>query len=317
MALHELMTGVPYAPLHDSVPEPVRTVVDRALAREPNARFRSCEELRHALEQAMIGIGHLATSDDVAGVLAHFSRERTARRRQAIDAVVKAAQEARAEPVPSARTKVAPRTAVIEPPAAGGPVGPKGTRVLEMAALGLSPEPSSPFAISGENPSHVSSIKTGPSLRTMQGAAMSTYPVPEVEPPASMNKIIAAAVILAVVALLGLIGVFVVVRNGTPPATDPASAADPAVAATVVQPTPTPVVGLADAEPAAPPPTSGIILGASDAGPIVTHAATPAAVAPTAPPAPAAKAATNPARKGSGTSKGRGAKGEPTDEYGF
>src|SRR6185369_3896576 len=91
LALHELMTGAPYEPLHQGVPLPVRNIVDRALSRDPAARFRTAEEMRHALEQALITIGHPTNSDDVTNVLTHFSRERTARRKEAIDAAVRAA----------------------------------------------------------------------------------------------------------------------------------------------------------------------------------------------------------------------------------
>ncbi len=104
-ALHELMTGVPYAPLPATVPQLVRGVVDRALAREPSMRFATAEELRRALEQAMLATGQGATPDDVAGVLAHFSRERTAKRKDAIERAVRAAAEGHL----NAATLVAPR----------------------------------------------------------------------------------------------------------------------------------------------------------------------------------------------------------------
>src|SRR4051812_28985141 len=64
-ALHELMTGAPYAPLPDTIPHLVRVLVDRALARDPNMRFHSAEDLRRALEQAMLATGQDATTDDV------------------------------------------------------------------------------------------------------------------------------------------------------------------------------------------------------------------------------------------------------------
>jgi serine/threonine-protein kinase len=77
-ALHELMTGVPYHPLPSTVPHLVRGVVDRALARDPAMRFATAEDLRRALEQAMLATGEGSTPEDVANVLAHVSREGTA-----------------------------------------------------------------------------------------------------------------------------------------------------------------------------------------------------------------------------------------------
>ena len=92
LALHELMTNAPYEPLHAGVPLPVRTLVDRALANDPEDRFRTAEDMRRAIESAMTSIGLVATSDDVANALGNFSRERTQRRKDAIDAAVRVAQ---------------------------------------------------------------------------------------------------------------------------------------------------------------------------------------------------------------------------------
>jgi hypothetical protein len=272
----------------------------------------------------MLALGHLASADDVAGVLGHFSRERTARRRQAVEAVLAAAREAErtGDKAPSARTRVAPLTAVIEAPDrnAASSQGPKGTQVLQMSALGISGE--TPSA-SGANKSIITgpSMTTGPSMRTMQGAAMSARP-PELDesPRSSFGKVVAASVVLAVVAVLGVIGVVVVARNSTAPA----SAADPvAVAPTAVVTPPAPTVAPSregTPAPGALPPVpalapEGVILGASDSGPAV--AAAPPPPPPPAPPVAATPKAAAGGKKG-GPSKGRAPKsGESADEYGF
>lgn len=88
LALHELMTGVPHQPLPPSLPVIVRSIVEKAIARDPNERFASAEELRVALEGAMVAIGQVATSADVARVLAHFSSDRLAKRRDAMERAI-------------------------------------------------------------------------------------------------------------------------------------------------------------------------------------------------------------------------------------
>lgn len=92
LALHELMMGLPYDPLPDSVPLPVRTLVDRALAEDPADRYLTAEDMRLALEHVMITTGHMATTHDVAKVFMHYSLERLAERKEAIEGAVRAAR---------------------------------------------------------------------------------------------------------------------------------------------------------------------------------------------------------------------------------
>ena len=207
LALHELMTGAPYEPLHHSVPLPVRSLVDRALARDPQLRYRTAEDMRHALEQAMVTIGQVATSDDVANVLARFSRERTQRRKDAIDAALRTAQELERDKSAPGGTRASMHTVVapLQAPAGQHPlhgqmlVGPKGTQVIGIAGPNV-----------GEGPT------TGPSMRTMQGASMSgPPPAPR---SSSAAKVFGALVVLSLVAVLGVVGGVLVTRSGIVPA---------------------------------------------------------------------------------------------------
>ncbi len=312
LALHELMTGAPYEPLHPSVPLPVRALVDRALARNPEDRFQSADEMRHALEDAMYAIGHVATSDDVANVLAHFSRERTLRRKEAIDAAVRAAQSP--ERRGSMHTVVAPLAPPSsQPRSVGMMTGPRGTQVINVAALAP-----------GEGPS------TGPSLRTMQGAAISEVPPPP-SPRLSVARFVGALGVLSLVAVLGVVlGVVISQPSSTgspasaataqPTATPAASAEAPATpTGQVVPPVADPAAGQAVppvADPAAGQDApavadssvaNGKILGVSDAG-AVARSAPPSAPAPTTKPVVVKK---------STKSKERSAGPKPDDEYGF
>ncbi len=119
-ALHDLMTGAPYLPLPVEVPEIVRGIVDRALAREPRARFPTTDALRLAIEQAILTTGLVATHEAVATVLASFSRERTAKRKDAIERSLRAATDGRLDAATMAGPPVsAEHTAAMPlPPAA-------------------------------------------------------------------------------------------------------------------------------------------------------------------------------------------------------
>lgn len=299
LALHELMTGAPYEPLHHSVPLPVRSLVDRALSRDPELRYRTADDMRHALEQAMITIGHSAMTDDVANVLAHFSRERTTRRKDAIDAAVRAAQaleKERERGRVSAHTVIAP----LSPPVGQHPmhgqmlVGPKGTQVIGVTGIAV-----------GEGPS------TGPSMRTMQGASLSEPPPAPTT--SSAAKVFAALTLLSLVAVLGVVAGVVVSRNGMASHNGGGSPA----ATTLTAPT-TGVTVTADAGVQGPlgvppialdPNTPGMILGASDGG------AAAAAASSSASASSPAKAAGK--KTGKGGARAGGQKPESGDEYGF
>ncbi len=64
--LHQLMSGQPPAPLPESVPASVRSVIERALAREPNKRFNTALQMATAIESAMHPV---VTHEEVAKFL--------------------------------------------------------------------------------------------------------------------------------------------------------------------------------------------------------------------------------------------------------
>ena len=171
-ALHDLMTGVPYVPLPVEVPEIVRGIVDRALAREPRARFPTTDALRLAIEQAILVTGLVATHDEVANVLAHFSRERTAKRKDVIERAIRAATEGRLD----AATIVAPSSAVY-PPAA-------------------TPYPPAATSRSFVTPPTGSSVPTGVTSMTASVAP---------SPRASAGKVLSAIAFVVLVAVAGVV----------------------------------------------------------------------------------------------------------------
>jgi len=225
-ALHELMTGVPYPPLPPAVPHLVRGVVDRALARDPAMRFATAEELRRALEQAMLATGQGATPEEVASVVAHFSRERTAKRKDAIERALRAATEGHI----NAATLIAPLSARALPSADGSAPGMSGTgpgtpifSAAPIAAGG--PGASGPF-VPLPYPSATDTLQTGPSMRTLGAASMSSHPTAG----SSAAKVLAGVLVLALVAVLGVVAGVLVTRRGQKP-TASASTSSTALAA--------------------------------------------------------------------------------------
>jgi serine/threonine-protein kinase len=227
-ALHELMTGAPYMPLPPTVPNEVRALVDRALARDPAERFATADELRHAIENAMVTTASGATPDDVAAVLASFSRERTARRKDAIDQAIRAAEEGRV----NAATLVAPVSMNLPaaPSSYRTPIQPGLT--VPLAQVPTPPPPSGPVTAS-DGPG------TGPSMRTMAGAELAASRPSQ---SSSAAKVFLVICMLMIVGLLGGVAGVVITKRGA--VTN---------AAALPQPVPMPVPVPADPPPPAPP----------------------------------------------------------------
>ena len=81
------------APLPPSVPPAVATLVMRALAHEPDARFATAAHLQAAIEAAMISSGMVCTQAQVAAFVDEHGASRTASRKEAIDLALSAAAE--------------------------------------------------------------------------------------------------------------------------------------------------------------------------------------------------------------------------------
>ncbi|MFM2246945.1 MAG: hypothetical protein RL071_3019, partial [Pseudomonadota bacterium] len=66
--IHRVLSGR-ITPLPDTLPAALRTVHDHALAPDPDARFADAREMRVALEQAAVGVGGLASREQLAAFL--------------------------------------------------------------------------------------------------------------------------------------------------------------------------------------------------------------------------------------------------------
>lgn len=67
--LRQLTEGVPLAPLPTSVPEPIRGVVEKALARDADNRFETAYDMGAQLEKAMRAADVYASREDVAAFM--------------------------------------------------------------------------------------------------------------------------------------------------------------------------------------------------------------------------------------------------------
>jgi eukaryotic-like serine/threonine-protein kinase len=195
-ALHELMTDVPVAPLPESLPLVVRQIVDRAISADASRRFGSAEELRRALEHAMLATGERATTNDVAAMLAHFSGERTAKRKDAIDRALRVAVQGRLD----AATIVAPL----------GAIGGAGSSPGGHAAYGPATSTGPFLPLSSPSLAGLDGPSTGPSMRTPGPASMSARPMPG----ASAAKVAGGLLVLGIVAVLGVVIGVVLTRRG-------------------------------------------------------------------------------------------------------
>jgi serine/threonine-protein kinase len=80
-------------PLPSHVPAPIRAIATRALAWSADQRFATADEMRFALERAMVEAGITATPGDVAAFCARHLAEHSNARKQAVALALKEADE--------------------------------------------------------------------------------------------------------------------------------------------------------------------------------------------------------------------------------
>lgn len=272
--LHKLTSGAAPAPLPPHVPPPVRAVIERALAYDPEARFASALELHLALESCLQEIGEPTTAAAVASYTARLLAERKAARKRAVDTALgnaHARDAQRASVVPPAKDppedaappSLAPRTDPL--PRSTGAIPPAVESERELAS---SPS-GGPMGAMGlaESPSAASSA-------TLGSAAMEYPPYESLPDDAARRRRYAAAAILGVSIAAGVVGSVLIIvtavsrsnakdtgsTNGaaptsqmiaSPEASDPTGTS--AATATVDDVAPAPAADAADAADAAAP----------------------------------------------------------------
>jgi serine/threonine-protein kinase len=91
--LHALITGVDIVSVPHAPHASIEKLIVKALAREADERFATANEMRAAIEDAMVALKVRASADDVAAFVVEHTAERIAERK----AVVKVATDAAAE----------------------------------------------------------------------------------------------------------------------------------------------------------------------------------------------------------------------------
>jgi len=82
--LRRLMSDEPPPTVPDTVPEPVRNILARSIARDPAQRFETAAAMKRALENAIVKLGLEAASDDVADFLRAELPELETKRREVV-----------------------------------------------------------------------------------------------------------------------------------------------------------------------------------------------------------------------------------------
>ena len=91
--LHALITGAEITKVAHAPHPAVEKLVVKALAREPDARFQTANEMRIAVEDAMVMLKVRASADDVAAFVVANTGERIAERKGVVKVAVDAAGE--------------------------------------------------------------------------------------------------------------------------------------------------------------------------------------------------------------------------------
>ena len=249
--LHKLTSAAPPDPLPSTVPAPVRAVIERALAHDPEGRYATALEMNLALETAMVEIGESTSVSVVGHYTSQLLADRKEARRKAVDTALQAAR--------SRETGTAPPVSMqpMSVPVSGAPqdytpsVRPPAEDPAKITArLSHSPAYSSdppvslaptsgPFGIA-ESPSAASNATLGSA-----SAALDYPPLDVVDDPARRRKYVAAAV-LGVSVAAGLVGALLIIltalksrdpkdsaAGSPPPATTAETSQGPSLAVTV------------------------------------------------------------------------------------
>jgi serine/threonine protein kinase len=281
--LVQLAQQKPPPPLPSEVPEPIRRVVSRALAWEPNDRYATAAELRDALEGAMAAAGTVTTSADVAAFGALYLTDRMDQRQRAIAIALNAAEE---------RVRV---ERLLTPEDTGD------RRILRPSEPTI-PEQGGAVRPSDHPPeAHRNQSETSPTLGT---AASMTFNLPGAR---RRTGIAAAAGVLALVG-----GTLALFHRGepSPNGSRTASAVAPASAPPSVAPSPAPEPHTAPE----PPGTATPPLPRPQAS-VAASSATPAPVSGRRPPSPRKPEPSAPARAAASPAPSATAKHRA--EYGF
>ncbi len=91
--LHALITGEPIKEVKHAPHPSVEALIIKALSREPEQRFAAANEMRAAIEDAMVALKVRAAADDVAAFVQEHTTDRIAERKRVVKVALDAAGE--------------------------------------------------------------------------------------------------------------------------------------------------------------------------------------------------------------------------------
>ena len=91
--LHALITGEPVKLVKHSPHPAIEKIIVKALAREPDERYSTANEMRVAIEDAMVQLKVRASADEIAAFVAEHTAERITERKRVVKVALDAAAE--------------------------------------------------------------------------------------------------------------------------------------------------------------------------------------------------------------------------------
>jgi serine/threonine-protein kinase len=91
--LHALITGEPIKVVKHSPHPSIEKIIVKALAREPDERYSTANEMRVAIEDAMVQLKVRASADEIAAFVAEHTSERIVERKRVVKVALDAAAE--------------------------------------------------------------------------------------------------------------------------------------------------------------------------------------------------------------------------------
>jgi serine/threonine-protein kinase len=91
--LHALITGEPIKAVKKAPHQAIEKIIIKALAREPDERYSTANEMRVAIEDAMVQLKVRASADEIAAFVAEHTAERIVERKRVVKVALDAAAE--------------------------------------------------------------------------------------------------------------------------------------------------------------------------------------------------------------------------------
>ncbi|HVH42014.1 MAG TPA: serine/threonine-protein kinase, partial [Labilithrix sp.] len=234
--LHKLTSGQRPAPVPATMPEVLRSVVQRALGYEPDERFSSALELNLALENAMVQINEPTSPAVVSAYTGNLLQDRKAARKDAVDAALEKARkrdDKRAASAQALASGSSSESGVVSSPGVSSSSGTSPSAASASSNLRSAQQNETPSV-----PSRAAerlSLNETPSSATLGSANMEYFPDPGLDESRKRRYITAA--VLGVSVAAAVIGLVLIITTVVPEKRSRLSE-EPPLATSVTAPTP-------------------------------------------------------------------------------